>query len=868
VGGGRNIIDRSTVTCDGQVAVLLDGTSYSEVRNSYLRAVELVAVLIKNSPNSILSSNLMESGCDAIDGVITYTGGADTNISSNTIIGLLGISSYDNADGTRRITLSSNTIIGASYGLLFMNDGLSLNISSMTFRDLTPGATAIYLAYDTPANIVSTFSYVNFASTNIAVNVNGSGMSSGSRITMRGAMGVRTGPSYEKDINSYVDWIMASPGTPSALMVGVSSITWEWTTDGNALGYKVYRASAPATEIASLPLPEFEHTGLSTNTAYGLIVKGIGNGVEDALSPSATVYTLAAPPSGLVVSGVYVSSAAINWSWNTKPDTTLAQIYRSTDNLTFPTMVSSVTVSYVATGLDFCTTYYFKVRNLNGDGVPTGYSGPLELRTNDFTPEPPSGLSAEAVAGNRIALFWEFSPSASVTQYKLYYDNATGTINYDTPYEVFSSTVSGWTTGALVAGNTYKFGLRSVNRCDTEETNTSVFASAQAVNSLTGVKAAIRVPQSGKKVKGNRVTIIAELISGQISQTKQILFQYRPVGGGAWTNIVAANTNHPNPDFTAPYLVHWNVDADLSVGAATVYELRAVATDIYNVADPAPPSITIVVVPSAFSDYDINENLVSGVVQKEQKVNNAISNTVQAADEGSALVTKILIPSGALSDSTVTVAVINNPASQPSPPQNSVPIGILTKIDFSNGQSQLAGGQTATVTLNYEDADNDGVVDGTTAEVDKLRMYTASTMAGPWTILSSNLDGSKKTVAGTTTHFSFFGLFAPLATDLKSVEVYPVPFKPNDGNADTGVDYSAGNPNSGIIFANLPSAVSIKIYTVTGQLVAKFSTESSLGELQWDVKNESGKSVASGVYIAVISSWGQKSITRKVMVIR
>ncbi|MFH1619317.1 MAG: hypothetical protein ABIG11_05365, partial [bacterium] len=319
-----------------------------------------------------------------------------------------------------------------------------------------------------------------------------------------------------------------------------------------------------------------------------------------------------------------------------------------------------------------------------------------------MSPTPPSGLSAESLAGNKIALSWTFSPSDDVAEYRLYYDAGSGTIDYDTPFAVFSSTTAGWTTGPLASG-VYKFGIRAKNCWGIEEQNTSVFASAAALSSLTGVRAAIKVPQTGKRITGNRVTIVAELILGDVAQTRQVLFQYRLLGGGAWTDIPAASVNNPNPDLQSPYFVHWDVDA-LGLGAPTVYELRAVATDISNNTDSTPPSITVVVDPV---DYDISETLVSGKVQKEQKINNAVSNTVQASDVDSTLVARVEIPSGALNTSTVTVTVVKNHAVRPAPPQGATDVGVATKIDLSNSQSQLSGGKTATLTLNYDDDDGD-----------------------------------------------------------------------------------------------------------------------------------------------------------------
>ncbi len=492
--------------------------------------------------------------------------------------------------------------------------------------------------------------------------------------------------------------------------------------------------------------------------------------------------------------------------------------------------------------------------------IQSGFFGFLS-DPSPFIPAPPSGLTAEALAGSRIALAWDFSPDADVTQYRLYYDNATGTINYTAPLEVFTAAGKQWTTPALTSGNTYKFGLRAVNSYGIEEQNTSVFASAQALSSLTGVRAAIKTPQTGKKINGNSATVMAEIILGASSQVRRVLFQYRTLGGGAWSDIAAANSNHPNPDTDAPYFVHWDAD---SMPAGT-YELRAQATDSSNIDDPAPPTITVIL---GDPDYDTKETIVSGEQQKEQLINNAVTNTVQAADDGTSLLVKVAIPAGAVNSSTVTLTLVNNPASKPAPPAGAQELNLSVKINLSNGQSDLSGGHTATLTLSYKDDNEDGIVDGTSVGVDQLKLYYASSQAGPWILLDSTINKTKKTITGITSHFSFFAVFAGPAANLDTVRAYPVPFMPNDGKTDNGVPYSASDPNSGIIFDNLPSAVKIKIFTLSGQLVADLDTSNSQGKIQWDVKNNAGKKAASGGYLAVISSPGSKTITKKLLVVR
>jgi hypothetical protein len=106
------------------------------------------------------------------------------------------------------------------------------------------------------------------------------------------------------------------------------------------------------------------------------------------------------------------------------------------------------------------------------------------------------------------------------------------------------------------------------------------------------------------------------------------------------------------------------------------------------------------------------------------------------------------------------------------------------------------------------------------------------------------------------------------AATLDSVRVYPNPYRPNGGNPDQGRPFSAGDPNSGIVFDNLTPSVNIKVYNVTGQLVVELGSDNSGGRLQWDARNGNGRDVASGNYNAVLTAAGQTSIVKRIMIIR
>jgi hypothetical protein len=73
--------------------------------------------------------------------------------------------------------------------------------------------------------------------------------------------------------------------------------------------------------------------------------------------------------------------------------------------------------------------------------------------------------------------------------------------------------------------------------------------------------------------------------------------------------------------------------------------------------------------------------------------------------------------------------------------------------------------------------------------------------------------------------------------------------------------YNNGNPDETFVtFSNLPEEVTIKVYTLSGMLIRTMTTADKSSQtspfLRWDLNNESGLRVASGVYLAIVSSPG------------
>ena len=89
-----------------------------------------------------------------------------------------------------------------------------------------------------------------------------------------------------------------------------------------------------------------------------------------------------------------------------------------------------------------------------------------------------------------------------------------------------------------------------------------------------------------------------------------------------------------------------------------------------------------------------------------------------------------------------------------------------------------------------------------------------------------------------------------LENDLENAHCYPNPYKPNSG---------MGHMN--ITFSHVTSHIQVKIFSVAGELVYSTEADTPTGELAWDVVNNYGQKLASGVFVYLITdNKGHKKI--------
>ncbi len=162
--------------------------------------------------------------------------------------------------------------------------------------------------------------------------------------------------------------------------------------------------------------------------------------------------------------------------------------------------------------------------------------------------------------------------------------------------------------------------------------------------------------------------------------------------------------------------------------------------------------------------------------------------------------------------------------------------------------------------------------DGLNIPPEELKVGVLNEKNNFWRILKDikpEIDHTNKVVRFKTRNLSVYGLFkAPSpASDLSNVKVYPNPFKPTDGLAETG-DYFTG-----IKFINLTRNAKIRIYNIAGELVRdKDMNANEFGDCRWNAKNDDGEYIASGVYVFVVKddtiTAGQKKFIGKVGIVR
>lgn len=343
------------------------------------------------------------------------------------------------------------------------------------------------------------------------------------------------------------------------------------------------------------------------------------------------------------------------------------------------------------------------------------------------------------------------------------------------------------------------------------------------------------------------------------------------------------------PEDSVKLLFSTDISASLSSPGVSVTEVRDNTGAEVNINWPVATSYAgqkLVIVPSpsqpwpkgsvfavhySSSVVDINGEALAAAttVYFSVRMDHLVANTATSVFDSRV---RVVIPATAYSEDFFLALSTNSerPAivlanaklrAQPGSPEF---LNMVSVTPYDAAGNPLQPNAACVVTLPYPgDANSDGILDGYGAWVKpgNLAVWLMDEERNLWVKQTgAALNASARTVSLPVSHFSSYGLLAIPDADLNPVYAYPVPFRPNSGNAAR-----YGTWAQGVTFTSLPGYGKINIYTVLGQLVRELPVTGVTR--QWDVKNSEGELVASGVYLWEVNAGGSRK-TGKLVVIK
>lgn len=163
---------------------------------------------------------------------------------------------------------------------------------------------------------------------------------------------------------------------------------------------------------------------------------------------------------------------------------------------------------------------------------------------------------------------------------------------------------------------------------------------------------------------------------------------------------------------------------------------------------------------------------------------------------------------------------------------------------------------TAKITIPYDDLNS--------YETESL-LRIFELRENKWVLVEGkqSVDIVNNRVSAEVEHFSVFRIGLS-ASKLSNFQLYPNPFKDNDGDKYNGELGVSGYDYIAFLWVN-----KVEIYTIAGELVRE-SKDCEINDnlWKWDLKNDYGQLVGSGIYIYVVKDVNGKVLVGKVGVIR
>lgn len=275
-------------------------------------------------------------------------------------------------------------------------------------------------------------------------------------------------PNYDWGYGKILGTPPAWPAPTGLIGVATSTVKIDWhqtVTAQNQLAVRIINAQTQTSYGDFIPTTTaFSLINLSTNTLYSTQVSVV-NEAGASTSTATNAYTLAAQPLSQAFASVNSSSASVKWAANQNPAWTYFTLEASGTG--FPTVATSsrTLISTATVSLIPNTSYYFRVKAENGQGIATAYTPTISTVTLAAVP---LGLTLTRFSSATLVAEWPANSNPSDTQFELSFSSTNFITNISTPL-AFSpaSAVNQINLGGLAMETTYYARVRARNRLGT-----------------------------------------------------------------------------------------------------------------------------------------------------------------------------------------------------------------------------------------------------------------------------------------------------------------------------------------------------------------------------------------------------------------
>ena len=351
------------------------------------------------------------------------------------------------------------------------------------------------------------------------------------------------------------------PAAPTVTMTysdsGKPKLTWNAVS--GATSYRVFRSESRGTGYSLLgttTATSYTNTGAAVGKTYYYRVKAVNSVGTSGHSNIVSGKAKTAAPAAPSVTAGNSSTGKPKLTWNAVSGAVKYEVYRSTrQNSGYSLLGTTTSTSYVNTGASTGTTYYYRVKAVNRNGMASGYSNIVSCKAKAAAPAAPSVTAGNSSTG-KPRLTWKAVSGA--VSYRIYRSESRGT-----GYSLLGTTSStSYVNTGAAAGKTYYYRVKAVNRD----------GMASGYSNIVSGKAKAAAPAAPSVTIGNSSTGKPQLtwkaVSGAVSYR---IYRSESRGTGYSLLGTTSSTSYVNTGAAAGKTYYYRVKAVNRDGMASGY---------------------------------------------------------------------------------------------------------------------------------------------------------------------------------------------------------------------------------------------------------------------------------------------------------